>query len=162
MASRGSLGKRNVAIIWMLFGSGLRVNEVAKLTVSDLVRSTGEIKTTFTIPSSYTKTGKSRTAYILAKAHREAIAAWIGQRTTERVFVADSCDHGGLRPDSPMFAITKKGKSWRTMAFRDKKYSDARVMLARRRCVARCRTLSARYSKTPAYIMAPPILAGVH
>lgn len=125
MASRGSLGKRNVAIIWMLFGSGLRVNEVAKLTVSDLVRSTGEIKTTFTIPSSYTKTGKSRTAYILAKAHREAIAAWIGQRTTECVFVAESADYGGLRPDSPMFAVTKKGKSWRTMAFRDKKYKDA-------------------------------------
>lgn len=30
-ASRGELGCRNVAVIWMLFGSGIRVNEVAHL-----------------------------------------------------------------------------------------------------------------------------------
>ncbi|QFT57059.1 hypothetical protein FIU95_21140 (plasmid) [Microbulbifer sp. THAF38] len=30
-ASRGDTGKRNVALIWMLFGSGLRINEVAQL-----------------------------------------------------------------------------------------------------------------------------------
>ena len=122
MASRGSLGSRNVAIIWMLFGSGLRVNEVAKLKVSDLVRPTGELKTTFSIPSHYTKTDKPRTAYVLAKAHREAIESWINERIEQGVFKGATDEYGALRPDSPMFAVTRKGKSWRTMAFRDKKY----------------------------------------
>ena len=36
VASRGELGRRNVAIIWMLFGTGLRINEVAQLKVSDV------------------------------------------------------------------------------------------------------------------------------
>ena len=70
MASRGDLGKRNVAIIWMLFGSGLRINEVAKLTRKDLLTPSGTLKKTFTVPSSYTKTGKARVAFILAKQHR--------------------------------------------------------------------------------------------
>ena len=28
-ASRGETGRRNVALIWMLFGSGLQINELA-------------------------------------------------------------------------------------------------------------------------------------
>ena len=35
VASRGQLGNRNVGVMWMLFGSGLRINEVAQLKVSD-------------------------------------------------------------------------------------------------------------------------------
>ncbi len=47
MASNGSLGKRNIAIIRMLFGSGIRINEVVKLKVYDLLRETNELRTTF-------------------------------------------------------------------------------------------------------------------
>lgn len=124
-ARRGSLGYRNVAIIWMLFGSGLRVNEVAKLTVSDLVHDSGEIKTTFTIPSAYTKTHKPRAAYIVVKGHRDALERWIEHRRDESVFMASDSTYRGLSPESPMFAVTKKGRYWRTMSFKDKKYRDA-------------------------------------
>lgn len=46
-ASRGELGRRNVAVIWMLFGSGMRVNEVAHLLVSDVFYSDGQLKEVF-------------------------------------------------------------------------------------------------------------------
>lgn len=50
-ASRGELGRRNVAIMWMLFGAGLRINEVAQLQVKDVYRPDGELKKTFIIPA---------------------------------------------------------------------------------------------------------------
>lgn len=125
MAAHGGLGKRNVAIIWMLFGSGLRINEVAKLKVKDLLRETNELRTTFIIPASYTKTDKSRAAYILAKPHINAIEEWLSEMLEQKVCVLDKDEFRGLNPDWPMFAITKKGKSWRKMAFRDKRYKDA-------------------------------------
>ena len=125
MASRGSLGKRNVAIIWMLFGSGMRINEVAKLKVRDLLRDTNELRTTFIIPAAYTKTDKARAAYILAKPHIKAIEDWVNAMFCERVCLTEQPEFRGLNPDWPLFAVTKKGKSWRKMAFRDKKYKDA-------------------------------------
>ena len=82
-ASRGNLGKRNVALIWMLFGAGLRISEAARLKNSDVLYSSGELKTTFTIPASYTKgkkgQKKARLAFILAKSHRLALEAWINE-----------------------------------------------------------------------------------
>ncbi|WP_394222659.1 tyrosine-type recombinase/integrase [Alteromonas gracilis] len=125
MASRGDLGKRNLAIIWTLFGSGLRINEVAKLRVRDLLRETNELRTTFIIPASYTKTNKSRAAYILAKPHINAIEEWLREMLDQNICVLENDEFRGLNPDWPIFAITKKGKSWRKMAFRDKKYKDA-------------------------------------
>lgn len=122
---RGSLGYRNVAIVWMLFGSGLRVNEVAKLTVADLVHESGDIKTTFTVPSAYTKTNKPRAAYVVVKAHKDALERWIEHRRDEKVFMTTHEVYRGLNPESPMFAVTKKGRYWRTMSFKDKKYRDA-------------------------------------
>lgn len=41
-----------------------------------------------------------------------------------RVFVSDQNSYRSLMADKPMFAITKKGKGWSTMEFRDKKYTD--------------------------------------
>lgn len=75
-ASRGELGRRNVAITWMLFGAGMRINEVAQLKVKDVYFKDGELKKTFTIPAKYTKTNKFRVAYIVAPQHRQAIEAW--------------------------------------------------------------------------------------
>jgi integrase/recombinase XerD len=124
-SSRGSLGKRNVAIIWMLFGSGCRINEVAKFKVSDLIRETNELRTTFIIKGSYTKTGKPRAAYILYRSHRVAIEAWIDELIEEGVGQSGEEFYRGLRKDYPLFSITKKGRYWRKMAFRDKKYKDA-------------------------------------
>jgi len=124
-SSRGSLGKRNVAIIWMLFGSGLRINEVAYLKVKDLIGDTGELRTTFIIKGAYTKTDKPRAAYILARKHIEAIEAWIAELIEEGVGKSDDDSYRSLRKDYPLFAVTKKGRYWRKMAWRDKKYKDA-------------------------------------
>ena len=119
-ASRGDLGRRNVAITWMLFGAGMRINEVAQLKVKDVFRPDGELKKTFIIPAKYTKTNKSRVAYIVAVQQRKALNDWKAQRIDEKAMVSDDGSYGGLRGDSPLF-LSKKG-AWRKFAFNAKRY----------------------------------------
>lgn len=119
-ASRGELGRRNVAITWMLFGSGMRINEVAQLRVKDVYRPDGTLKKTFIIPAKYTKTNKSRVAYIIAEQQRQSLSEWRDQRINERAMVNEGGSYGGLCGDSPLF-LSKKG-SWRKFAFNNKKY----------------------------------------
>lgn len=121
VASKGNLGMRNVAIIWLLFGSGLRVNEVAQLRVKDLFYKDGSIKKAFAIPSSYTKTGLSRTVFLLAKQQVKAILDWKEYRLSEKGFISSDGSYGGLSGDS-YFIVTKHGKNWRELAFNDKEY----------------------------------------
>ncbi len=121
VASRGQLGRRNVAIVMMLFGSGMRINEVAQLKVSDVYSEDGSLKEIFNIPASYTKTGKSRLGYLLCKQQREALEIWKEQRLIERAMLSDDDKYNGLLKDSPLF-LSKKGNSWRKFAFNTKKY----------------------------------------
>ena len=123
VASKGNLGIRNVAIIWLLFGSGLRVNEVAHLKIKDLFYKDGSIKKAFSIPSSYTKTGQPRTVFLLAKQQVRAILDWKEYRLSEGGFLSLDGSYGGLSGDSN-FIVTKHGKNWRKLAFNDKKYES--------------------------------------
>jgi integrase/recombinase XerD len=120
VASKGDLGRRNVAIMWMLFGSGLRITEVGQLKVSDVYYPDGELKKSFVIPGTYTKTGKPRTAYIIVPQQREAIEAWRQHRISEKAMISNDATFGGLRGESPLF-LSKKG-AWRKFAFNIKKY----------------------------------------
>lgn len=120
VASKGELGQRNVAIIWMLFGSGLRITEVGQLKVSDVYYPDGKLKTSFVIPGTYTKTGKTRTAYIIVPQQREAIEAWRQHRISDNAMISDDASFGGLSGHSPLF-LSKKG-AWRKFAFNTKRY----------------------------------------
>lgn len=120
VASKGSLGPRNVAILMILFYSGLRITEVGKLTVSDVYYLNGSLKEAFVIPGIYTKTGKSRVAYLLAKPIIESFTLWKKQRLSEKAMISDG-SFGGLQGDSPFF-LSKKGLSWRKFSFNTKTY----------------------------------------
>lgn len=56
-SSRGRNGKRNTAIIWMSFGSALRVTEIANLKVKDILERDGSLKDEYRLPDAYTKNG---------------------------------------------------------------------------------------------------------
>jgi len=124
IASKGEAGPRNVALIWMLFASACRINEVAQLKVKDIYYRTGDLKKSFTIPSSYTKTRSARTVYILVKQQREALTELKDQRLEDRVMLSRDGSFGGLNPESSIF-LSKKGKTWRKFSFNPKKYRDS-------------------------------------
>lgn len=123
-ASRGATGPRNAALLWMLFGSGLRINEAAQLMIRDIFDSDGELKGSFRLPGNYTKTGNPRVIYLLVRQQREALLALRDQRLNDRVMLSNDGSYGGLAPESPVF-LSLKGKSWRKLAFNPKKYPDA-------------------------------------
>ena len=120
VASRGNLGRRNVAIMWMLFGTGMRITEVATLKIFDVCYPTGELKRNFIIPGIYTKIGKPRPVYIIVKQQRKALQLWIKQRLKENAMLSKDGSYGGLRKNSPLF-LSKKG-TWRKFAFNTKKF----------------------------------------
>ncbi len=107
-ASRGETGRRNVALLWFLFGSGCRINETVQLRVKDIYYPTGDLKHSFSIPGSYTKTGKPRTVYILARQQRDALSDLKEQRIVEKVMLNKDGAYGGLLPDSPIFLSKKR------------------------------------------------------
>ena len=66
-----------------------------------------------------------RAAYIFCRSHRKAIEAWVDELIEERASLSDKYTYRRLHKDWPLFSITKKGRYWRKMAFRDKKYKGA-------------------------------------
>jgi len=104
----------------MLFGSGMRINEVAQLKIKDVYQPDGELKKTFSIPAKYTKTNKSRAAYIIAPQQRQALTFWSDQRLAEKAMLSKDGSFGGLLNDSPLFLSKKSG--WRKFAFNTKRY----------------------------------------
>jgi hypothetical protein len=88
--------------------------------VSDVFRPDGELKKTFIIPAKYTKTNKSREAYIVVPQQRHGIEKWRELRLSEAAIISDDGSFNGLRGDSPLF-LSKKG-IWRKFAFNVKRY----------------------------------------
>ncbi len=124
-AAHGRNGKRNVAIIWMSFGSALRVTEIASLKVRDLVEQDGSLKEEFRLPAAYTKNSESRMAYMLEPEHRQALSDYLDWRVSAKRRATDSKEYRGIQPDSPLFLA--RGASG--FAFRKKEYerSDGSV-----------------------------------
>lgn len=118
VAAFGRNGKRNVAIIWMSFGSALRVTEIANLKVQDCVEVDGTIKDEFRLPAAYTKNGESRLAYMVEEEHRESLAEYLAYRVEKRLRVSESEEYRGLDPKSPLFLA--RGASG--FQFRKKEY----------------------------------------
>lgn len=126
VASFGRNGKRNVAIIWMSFGSALRVTEIARLKVKDVVYADGEIKDEYRLPAAYTKNGDSRLAYMVEKEHRDALKAYLDERVSKHLRTSEDGKYGGLDPESPLFL----GRGPSGFQFRKKEYQKANGTIA--------------------------------
>jgi len=114
-------GKRDVAIIWMSFGSALRVTEIANLKVKDVLERDGSIKEEFRLPAAYTKNGESRMAYMLEPEHQNALKAYLDWRIEKRRRFTGSDECNGLQPDSPLFLARRESG----FTFRTKKYKKS-------------------------------------
>jgi len=124
VASQGKNGIRNRLIIWMLFGSGMRINETAHLKISDVIHPSGDIKPVFSISAKYTKTGNPRAAYILASEHVKTLESWLSYRIENNIMMGATEEYRGLNPSNHLILFAK-GRVWRNPSFQDKKYTDA-------------------------------------
>jgi len=103
IAGEGRNGVRNRSIIWHSFASGLRVSEIAKLKVKDVVSKSGQINEIGRLPGASAKGGKSRLFIQLEPAQREAIIAYIEYRKDRGLRSSKKKEYRGLQGDSPFY-----------------------------------------------------------
>ena len=96
-------GTRNVGMLQMLFGAGMRVSEVAQLRVRDVLSVNGELMEECTLPASYTKTSKARKFYLVDSDTREALDRYIQHRLDRGQSVIHTGEYRGLNPKSNLF-----------------------------------------------------------
>lgn len=88
-------GIRNTCILWFSIGLGLRVAEIASITIGNVMNETEEIKESFSLKG---KGGKYRTNYLVNKKVIEALNNYLDYRR----------EHGeDLNADKPLFKSQK-------------------------------------------------------
>lgn len=95
--------ERNALIIWLLFGAGFRITEVACITVQDVILKSGTVKTDVLIPAKYTKNGEAGLVFLHNRKLREALDAYLHVRLSKRQRASDDPRfYRGLQPHSPL------------------------------------------------------------
>lgn len=85
-------GLRNTAILMMSFGLGLRVAELASLTINDVVNADGSIKDHFQIMRVNSKNKRNREVFLSNSKVRKSLKAYLDDRrhNSDVVMVAGS------------------------------------------------------------------------
>ena len=80
---------RNTAMLYLSYGCGLRVGEIATLNLGDVIDEDGKVIDSFDLKGRNTKSGKPRTVYLANKKVREALAEYVAHlRTKGDVYLA--------------------------------------------------------------------------
>jgi len=90
---------RNTALLYFSFGLGLRVKELAALSITDVVAADGQIKEEINLLKRMTKGGKQRHVYLTNPQVRAALQAYLDFRRQDRRHV--------VAPGSPLFLSNK-------------------------------------------------------
>lgn len=69
--SSGPHAARNRCAVMLSYLAGLRVGEIAQLTVDDVLNEMGEVRSQILLKASYTKSGESRMVFVSKKLRRE-------------------------------------------------------------------------------------------
>jgi len=121
IAGEGINSLRNKSIIWHSFGSALRVTEIAKLKVRDVIECDGEIKELAKLPGSAAKNKKPRLFIQVEDDQRKALEDYLNYRVEKKLRVTGKKEYLGLQHDAPLY-LAKGPKGF---AFNKKKYKKA-------------------------------------
>lgn len=81
VAKNGTMGRRNVAIVYCSFGLGLRAKEIASLTIADVATTQYQLLDEICLTRAMTKGEKQRHAYLTNKKIRDALQAHLNELT---------------------------------------------------------------------------------
>ncbi|HFG1774229.1 TPA: tyrosine-type recombinase/integrase [Vibrio cholerae] len=95
------------AAIIALSLSGLRVTELSRVTVSDIITKRGEIKPEIALRAAITKGCKARSVW-LSKRAQSVIQEYIDYRLRFKQGISLNCEYQGLNPHS-CFILSSKG-----------------------------------------------------
>lgn len=102
-AITGQAKLRDVALLWVAYGTGLMPIELAKLTVSDYLAADGSIRDESEIRAEIAFNDIARPLYWSNKSVTTAVDAYLAERVSSGYEVGDVHRYRGLDPASPIF-----------------------------------------------------------
>lgn len=109
---RSAQAARDVALFYLLFATGAKPLEIARLRVKDYVDEQGEVRVESVLPASAANNGRPRPLYFASRRLVEALDLYLAQRLERRHGVGESQAWRGLDPESPLF-LTPSGMGFR-------------------------------------------------
>lgn len=104
--------ERDVLILWLGFGVGMRVTEIARLTVADIMLPSGILRQEISLRAEITKGSRQRLAYLTNPKLVSALERYIAWRKAKDFGCSlDSRQYRGLMPDTKL-VLTWKGTGY--------------------------------------------------
>ena len=102
-AITGQAKERDVALLWVAYGTGMMPIELAKLTVADYLAADGTVRTDSEIRPEIAFNGIKRPLYWTNKGVVAALDAYLATRVRYGYGLGESDQYPGLDPASPLF-----------------------------------------------------------
>ena len=93
----------DLALFYLLFTTGMRPLELARLTVRDCVTAAGQICSVSELRAEVSHNGKVRPFYLNSPRLIRALVEYVQERCRRRHGLGENSDYLGLCPDSPLF-----------------------------------------------------------
>ena len=93
----------DLALFYVVFTTGLRPLELARLTVRDSVNATGQVRPVSQVRPEVSHNGKARPLYLTSARLVSALQGYLDERRRRGHGVSDAQPYAGLCPDSPLF-----------------------------------------------------------
>lgn len=111
LRARSDNGNRDVALLYLVFSTGARPLEVARLRVRDYLAADGTSRRVSAMPDTTGGSSAGRPVYFTASRLQEAIDAYLRERALRGLGAGKKSRYRGLNPDSPLF-LTGSGGSF--------------------------------------------------
>lgn len=100
---RSSRPWHDLALFYMLFATGARPLEIARLVVRDYLDENGRVRQESEMRAEVAITGKTRPLHFSSNRLNEVLALYLQERLAQKLGVRDENAYRGLNPDSPLF-----------------------------------------------------------
>jgi integrase len=113
---RSAMPARDLALFYILFTTGARPLEIARLRVRDYLTEDGAVRETSELPSEASITGRPRPLYFCSTKLDEALSAYLGERIGRGQGTTEETSYRGLDPSSQLF-LTPSGEPFRITTY---------------------------------------------
>lgn len=113
---RSSQPLRDVALFYMLFATGLRPLEIARLQMGDYLQADGKVRRASLLPATASITGKPRPMFFASRTLVEAMEECLSERRDGGDGGSDAREYRGFRADAPLF-VGADGEGFRITTY---------------------------------------------
>lgn len=103
---------RNQLVLLLSHSCGLRITEIARLRVRDVLFASGEVRPELRLPAAITKSSRARIVWLSHRLLQDTLNSWLQYRVTKRLAITqDKKRYMGLNPDSKLI-LNNRGSAF--------------------------------------------------